>query len=503
MNQSHETEPRRTDCQSDRELADRLAIRPISRRELLRHGGMGFGSLALAGILGREGMAAPPAAVGDISAPHPLAKRKPHFDAKAKSVIWLFLNGGPSHVDTWDYKPELQKRDGQLLAGADPKTGFFTTSGKLLKSPFSFKQHGESGAWVSEIFPNLAKHVDQMAFIHSCYTESNNHSPALFQLNTGLNRMGFPCVGSWITYGLGSENEDMPGFVVMTDALGRGLPKGKALNWGAGFLPGVYQATPLNNQTPAIDNLLRRSDQSATQQRRMMDLVQKSNREHQQRYADEADLTARIDALELAFRMQMSAPGVLDVDQETEATRKSYGLDDKKCAHFGRQCLLARRMVEQGVRFIQIYSGGTGDAESWDGHKDIRKNHSTLAGEVDQPIAALLADLKERGLLESTLVICGGEFGRTSDAQDSQGRDHNPNAFTTWFAGGGIKGGVHHGATDDVGYKAIENRTSVHDLHATILHLLGMDHKRLTYRFNGRDYRLTDVYGDVVTEIIA
>ncbi|MFP6657906.1 MAG: DUF1501 domain-containing protein, partial [Pirellulales bacterium] len=364
-------------------------------------------------------------------------------------------------------------------------------------------QHGQSGAWVSEIFPNLAKHVDQMAFIHSCYTESNNHSPALFQLNTGLNRMGFPCVGSWITYGLGTENKNMPGFVVMTDALGRGLPKGKALNWGAGFLPGVYQATPLNNKSPAIDNLFRRSQQSAAQQRRLLDLLQTSNREHQQRYTDEADLSARIEAFELAFRMQMSASEVLDVDQETEATRKSYGLDNKKCAHFGRQCLMARRMVERGVRFVQIYSGGTGDAESWDGHKDIRKNHSTLAGEVDQPIAALLADLGQRELLDSTLVICGGEFGRTSDAQESRGRDHNPNAFTTWFAGGGIKGGAHVGRTDEFGYKTIEKRTGVHDLHATILHLLGMDHERLTHRFNGRDYRLTDVYGDIVTEIIA
>jgi hypothetical protein len=474
----------------------------LSRRQLLQSGGMGFGSLALAGMLDQQGLTAPPAPISKAGATHPLAPRQPHFAAKAKSVIWVFLNGGPSHVDTWDYKPELQKRDGQKLAGADPKTGFFTTSGTLLKSPFKFGQYGQSGAWVSEIFPNLAKHVDQMAFIHSCHTDSNNHSPALFQLNTGLNRMGFPCVGSWVTYGLGSENENMPGFVVMTDALGRGLPKGKALNWGAGFLPGVYQATPLNNKSPAIDNLFRRSKQSAMQQRRLMDLVQTSNHEHQQRYTDEPDLTARIEAFELAFRMQMSAPGVLDVAQETEATRKLYGLDNKKCAHVGRQCLMARRMVERGVRFVQIYSGGTGDAESWDGHKDIRKNHSTLAGEVDQPIAALLADLEKRGLLDSTLVICGGEFGRTSDAQESRGRDHNPNAFTTWFAGGGIKGGVHHGVTDEFGYKSIEDRTSVHDLHATILHLLGMDHELLTYRFNGRDYRLTDVYGDVITEII-
>jgi hypothetical protein len=473
-----------------------------SRREMLRYGGMGFGSLALAGLLEQQGLAQSQAVSSETKSTRPLAPRQPHFEPKAKSVIWLLMNGGPSHIDTWDYKPELQKRDGQKLDGADRKTGFFATTGTLLKSPFKFAKHGQSGAWVSEIFPNLANHVDKMAFIHSCYTESNNHSPALFQLNTGLNRMGFPCVGSWITYGLGSVNENMPGFVVMTDALGRGLPKGKALNWGAGFLPGVYQGTPLNNANPAIDNLFRRSSQSATQQRRLLDLVKASNGEHQKKYADEADLSARIESFELAFRMQMSAPEVLNVTKETEATRKSYGLDNKKCAHFGRQCLMARRMVERGVRFIQIYSGGTGDAESWDGHKDIHKNHSKLGGEVDQPIAALLADLKQSGLLDSTLVVCGGEFGRTSDSQGSRGRDHNPNAFTTWLAGGGIKGGVHYGKTDEFGYKIIEKRTSVHDIHATLLHLMGMDHERLTYRFNGRDYRLTDVYGDVIKELL-
>jgi hypothetical protein len=474
-----------------------------SRRELLRRAGMGFGSLALAGLLDQQGLTEPRAAISENNATLRLAGREPHFAAKAKSVIWILQSGGPSQVDTWDYKPELQKRDGQKLGGADPKTGFFTTSGKLLKSPFEFKRHGLSGTWVSAIFPHLANHVDQMAFIHSCYSESNNHSPALFHINTGLNRMGFPCVGSWITYGLGTENEDMPGFVVMTDALGRGLPKGKAFNWGAGFLPGVYQGTRLNNEIPAIDNLFRRSSQTATQQRRLLDVLETSNREHQQRYTDETDLTARIESFELAFRMQMSAPEVLDVAQETVTTYKSYGLDNKKCAHFGRQCLMARRMVERGVRFIQIYSGGTDNEKSWDAHQDIHKNHSNFAGEVDQPIAALLADLKQRGLLDSTLVMCCGEFGRTSDSQGSRGRDHNPNAFTTWFAGGGINGGVHYGATDEFGYKAVQNRTSVHDLHATILHLLGMDHERLTYRFNGRDYRLTDVYGDIVSEIIA
>ena len=346
-----------------------------SRRELLRRAGMGFGSLALAGLLDQQGLTEPRAAISEINATPPLARREPHFAAKAKSVIWILLSGGPSQVDTWDYKPELQKRDGQKLGGADPKTGFFTTSGKLLKSPFDFKRHGLSGTWVSEIFPHLANHVDQMAFIHSCYSESNNHSPALFQINTGLNRMGFPCVGSWITYGLGSENEDMPGFVVMTDALGRGLPKGKAFNWGAGFLPGVYQGTRLNNENPAIDNLFRPSSQSAAQQRRLLDALETSNREHQQRYI--------------------------------------------------------------------THQAGTA------------------------------------------------------------GRDHNPDGFTCWMMGAGVKGGVSYGATDEFGRRAELNPTTVWDMYATVLQLLGFEHEKLTWYHNGLDRRLTDVHGHVIKEILA
>jgi hypothetical protein len=400
----------------------------------------------------------------------------------------------------------LARLDGQSLSGFDNKTGFFPEQvGGLMKSPFRFAQRGESGTWTSEIFPNLARHVDDLAFIHSCYTETNNHSPALFQINTGMSRMGFPCVGSWVTYGLGSESQNLPGFVVMYDTLGRGLPKGHSLNWGAGFLPGVYQGTALNPNGDPIDNLSRPKDLSPQRQRAQLDLLASLNREYHEQHPGEAELTARIESFELAYRMQMQAPEVLDISRESEATRKLYGLDDKRCTHFAKQCLMARRLVESGVRFVQIYSGGMENERSWDGHIDIAGNHRQFAGETDVPIAGLLTDLKARGLLDSTLVICAGEFGRLPVAQKGAkpGRDHNPHAFTAWFAGGGVRGGVHHGETDDVGLRAAVNRVSINDLHATILHLLGMDHERLTYRFSGRDFRLTDVAGRVVKGIIA
>ena len=478
---------------------DPIVTQCVSHRELLQRHGMGFAGIALSSLLNKQ-------TIGGAKSPlptHPLARREPHHPAPARSVIWLLLNGGPSQIDTWDYKPELQKRNGQSLDGADPKIGAFTTSGKLLASPFKFAQRGESGTWTSEIFPNIQRHVDEMAFIHSCYTQSNNHSPALFQINTGMNRMGFPCLGSWMLYGLGSENENLPGFVVMTDALGRGLPKGYAQNWGSGFLPGAYQGTQILKLSEPIANLSRPSGVSAGQQRQLLDAVQVLNRKHHARYRHEADLTARIESFELAFRMQMSAPEILDVEREPQYVQQQYGMDNKRCKHFAWQCLLARRMVEAGVRFIQIYSGGTENAASWDGHDDLEKNHRQFSGETDQPIAALLSDLKQRGLLDSTLVVCCGEFGRTSDSQGDKGRDHNPNAFTAWMAGGGAKGGVHYGRTDEFGYKVVENRAKVHDLHATILQLVGLNHERLTYRFNGRDFRLTDVEGEAIRDIIA
>ena len=486
-----------------RHLRDLPASLP--RREMLKRAGAGFGLLGLAGLLQDEAVAAATVSARDAIADTPLAARPSHFPGTAKSVIWLFINGGPSHVDTFDYKPELEKRDGQELTGFDKNTGFFAGAvGGLMKSPFEFRQHGQSGAWVSSLFPHMAKHVDKMAFLKSCWTDSNNHAPALLKINTGVTRMGFPCTGSWVTYGLGSENRDLPGFVVMHDTKGRGLPNGYAQNWSAGFLPGVFQGTGIDTAGTPIPNLARTAGMTDAQQRAQFDLAARLNSHHLATTGD-ASLQARIESFELAYRMQMTAPEALDLASETKETHDLYGLDDPTCGHFAKQCLIARRLVERGVRFIQIYSGGEENQKSWDGHSDIQGNHSGFAAETDRPIAALLEDLSRRGLLDETLVIWGGEFGRLPIAQKSAkpGRDHNPHAATVWMAGGGVKGGVTHGATDEVGFKAVEDRVSVNDLHATILHLLGMDHRRLTYRFNGRDFRLTDVAGVVVNDILA
>jgi|TARA_B110000495_G_scaffold112244_1_gene97107 hypothetical protein len=460
-----------------------------------------MGSIALSALLADQGFLSDSV----MAAGNPFSSKKQHFPAKAKSVIWLFMNGGPSQVDTWDYKPELEKHDGQELEGFDKNTGFFTGNvGPIMKSPFKFRQHGESGSWVSEIFPHMARHVDKMAFIHSGYTESNNHSPALFMINTGMKRMGFPSLGSWVTYGLGTENQDLPAFVTMSDPLNRGLPKGYAQNWGAGFLPSIYQGTWFKPQGDPIDNLKISGKKSLAQQRTLLDTLKDLNQDHQKTRPEQRDLETRINSFELAYRMQQAAPEALDIQRETSETLKSYGVGDKKCEHFAKQCLVARRMVERGVRFIQIYSGGTENARSWDGHSSISKNHGQFAGETDQPIGALLQDLDQRGLLDSTLVVWGGEFGRLSIVQKGgTGRDHNPHAMTYWMAGGGVKAGVHYGSTDEIGNVAVENRVSVNDLHATILQLCGLDHLKLTYRLNGRDFRLTDVAGKVVKEIIA
>jgi hypothetical protein len=470
-----------------------------SRREFLARAGGGFGLLALSGLLQQEGLlAAPPT--------NPLAPKQPHFSTRAKSVIWLFMNGGPSHLDTWDHKPALAKNDGKELKGFDKDTGFFTDQvGPLMKSPFQFQRHGGCGAWASELFPNMAKHVDRMAFLYSCWTDSNNHSPALFKINTGFSRMGFPCVGSWVTYGLGSESQSLPAFVVMYDTLGRGIPKGHSQNWGSGFLPSIYQGTALKAQGLPIDDLARSGEMGDRQQRAQLDLLRKLNQRGIEEGASDPELSARVESFELAYRMQMAAPEAIDVSRETAATQRLYGLDDKKCTHFAKQCLIARRLVERGVRFVQIYSGGMDNQLSWDGHNDIAGNHRGFARETDVPIAGLLTDLAARGMLDETLVIWGGEFGRLPVAQKgaTPGRDHNPHAMTYWLAGGGVKGGTLHGSTDEVGLRAEVDRVSVNDLHATILHLLGMDHKRLTYRYNGRDFRLTDVAGNVVKPVLA
>jgi Protein of unknown function (DUF1501) len=471
----------------------------LSRRDLLRRCGGGAGLLGLATLLRDERLLAGATAV------NPWAARPPQFPGRAKSVIWLFMNGGPSQVDTWDYKPELARRDGRELEGFDKNTGFFTGNvGPLMKSPFEWAQYGDSGSWVSSLFPHLARHVDKMAFLHSCYTDSNNHSPALFMMNTGVPRMGFPCVGAWATYGLGSESRDLPSFVVMSDPLDRGLPKGHALNWSAGFLPGVYQGTHLRPKGDPIDNLKLPVDLDPATQRRQLALMSRLNGHHLATDPSDPALSARIESFELAYRMQMAAPEALDWRREPEPIRRLYGTEDKPCDQFARQCLTARRLVERGVRFVQIYSGGMDNERSWDGHENIVKNHGGFAAETDRPIAALLTDLEQRGLLDETLVIWGGEFGRLPIVQKGgTGRDHNPHAFTVWMAGGGVRAGTHHGATDDIGYKAVQDRVSVHDFHATVLHLLGFDHEQLTFRYSGRDFRLTDVSGEVIRAVVA
>jgi hypothetical protein len=467
-------------------ISDRLAL--PSRRQFLRSTGMGFGSLALSSLL------------------HEQAQAAPHFAPKARSIIWLFMTGGPSQVDTFDYKPELQRRNGQTLMGADPRTGFFQTSGRCLASPFRWRQHGQSGSWVSEILPHMARHVDDMAFLHSCYSTQNNHAPASMEISAGMNRPGYPSMGSWLNYGLGTMNQNLPAFVVMHET----KPRGDDGIWSPGFLPKSNQPLLLDaRRREEIADLRRRTGMTEAQQRTQLDLLRELNQAHQTAHPQEADLAARIQSFELAYRMQSAAPEALDWTSEPEQIKNKYGLNRPECQTVGRQCLIARRLVERGVRFVQIFSsstrisGGAVNDVPWDGHNNIDTNHRDCAASNDQPAGALLDDLKARGLLDSTLVIWGGEFGRTSDSQESIGRDHNPHAHTIWMAGGGVKGGVHYGATDEFGYKAVENRVSVPDLHATVLHLMGLDHTRLTYRNNGRDFRLTDVSGNVIRDIIS
>ncbi|WP_417738401.1 DUF1501 domain-containing protein [Rosistilla oblonga] len=474
-------------------------MQTFNRRQVLQTAGGGLGWLALQLMFHQQDAVAS----GTKRLDHP---------ARAKAVIQIFCPGGMSQVDTFDYKPELQKRSGKPF-DPDGKLQFFASKpGNCQSSFWDFKQHGESGLWVSDLFPKLAKQVDDLAFIYSMQSKTALHGPACFMMNTGFTLPGFPSMGSWVTYGLGSESEDLPAFVVLPDP--KGLPPGGIINWGAGFLPAVHQATtldsragqqPINDLFPPKDfaEVDRASDQAG------LDFLQTLNREHLAQRQGDTDLEARMSAYELAARLQLSAPELSDLSGESAATQEMYGMNDETTGDFGRQCLLARRLVERGVRFVQLYCGAENTTAkkirpNWDSHEDVVRDHGHWGRVLDTGASALLADLKRSGLLEETLVICTTEFGRQPAAQGAAaaGRDHNAGAFTAWLAGGGIKGGVGYGATDELGFKAIEKPTYCYDLHATALHLLGIDHTKLSFYHNGIQRRLTDVHGHVIPAIL-
>jgi len=476
----------------------------LSRREFLARAGTGFGSLALSFMLAQEAMADTKAA--GKARYNPLAPKDPMFPTKAKSVIFLFMYGGPSQVDTFDPKPDLDKYHGKSMSTALQNVGEVKTFGgdahaPLMRSPYKFQKYGKSGIEVSDLFPNVAQCVDDICFIRSIYGDSNNHAPALFEMNTGSILQGHPSVGSWVTYGLGTENQDLPGFVVMTDH--RGGPIGGAPNWSSGFMPATYQGTLFRASGTPILDLSPGQDVSSAEQRSSLDLLAKMNEEHLHNNPGDSELEARIGAYELAYRMQAHAPEVVDISKESAETKALYGLDNARTEKFGRKCLMARRLVERGVRFIQIYSGGGHGDDTWDAHGDIVGNHGKHAGDTDKPIAGLLKDLKRRGLLDSTLVVWGGEFGRMPISQGGSGRDHNPGVQTVWMAGGGVKGGTVVGASDEVGYKAGTDPYHIRDLHATILHTMGLNDMALTYLYNGRFQRLTENGGRVIKAAFA
>ncbi len=462
-----------------------------SRREFLLKAGGGFGALALAYLLGRDRVQA--------VAGSPLALRPSHFEGRAKAVIFLFMEGGPSHLDTFDPKPELTRLNGKKLPESfgPVLTPMGTGGNTLLATKRTFKKYGQSGIEVSDWLPHIATCVDDLAMLRACWADGLNHVGSVCQMNTGSILAGRPSLGSWALYGLGSVNQDLPGFVVLSDA---GEPTGGARNWGTGFMPATYQGTFFRGGSSPILHLHPPDGLDAQQQRDKLDLLGALNEHHRQARADDSELAARMAAYELAFRMQAAAPEAVDLAQEPESVKQEYGLDRKECADFAHRCLLARRLVERGVRFVQIYCGG---GSQWDAHSDIEGNHSKMCARCDRPTAALLRDLKRRGLLDSTLVIWGGEFGRTPMNEGGTGRDHNPYGFTMWFAGGGVKVGQVIGRTDELGLRGVEDRVHVHDLHATILHLMGFDHKQLTFFHNGRDERLTENAGRVVKQLLA
>jgi len=469
---------------------------PISRRDMLARCANGFGAVALAALFGEDSPGADGVGRRDAD---PMAPKPSHYPARAKNVIFLFMDGGPSQVDTFDPKPRLDREHGQPIKMKVEPTQF-NNVGKVLKCPWKFQNRGESGIPVSDLFPKVGAHVDQMAIVRSMVSNFSEHTAANYFMHTGNGLQGKPSHGAWVTYGLGSECRDLPGFVVLNGGL---IPPGGVDCFGSGFLPASYQGSIFKAEGAPIANI-RPPEANSDAQSRKLSLMRKLDRDVLDRVGHHDQLEASIANYELAFKMQTAVPGLMDLAGESAATKKLYGLDEEYAGTriFARECLVARRLIERGVRFVELLCPNVGH-DRWDQHGNLKAGHELNARAVDQPIAGLLTDLKARGLLDETLVIWGGEFGRTPMAQGSDGRDHNPFGFTMWLAGGGIKGGTIYGATDDYGYHAIENKVEVHDLHATMLHLLGMDHKKLTYRFSGRDMRLTDVHGEVVSAILS
>ena len=461
----------------------------LSRRSLLQRTAVGFGALALRSMLADESSAA-----------HPLEARSSLEPARAKRIIFLLMSGGPSQVDTFDPKPLLDRDHGKPLPFAKPRVQFNATK-NLLRSPWKFRQHGESGLWASELFPRLATRVDDLCMVHSCYGTNPAHGGAMMKLHTGSDRFIRPSIGSWLSYGLGTENANLPAFVTICPT----LAFGGVNNWSSSFLPAVHNGTSLGDASVPSERArvryIKNSKLPREVQRLQLQRLETLNRGFLERAGVDASLEARISSFELAFRMQTSIPDVEDLSSETPATMKLYGMDDPVTANFGRMCLLARRFAESGVRFIQVTHND--DKVQWDQHSNLKRDHEKNAREVDQPITGLLTDLKQRGLLEDTLIWWGSEFGRTPTAESADGRDHNPEGFTMWLAGGGVKGGFRYGSTDDYGYYAAENKVHIHDFHATLLHAMGLDHEQLTYSHAGRDFRLTDVEGNVVSDVFA
>ena len=465
-------------------------IRALSRRELLETMGAGFGGLALSALLAEQDAVASSGNRVESATPLPLVS------PRVKRVIMLFMFGGPSHIDSFDPKPRLTRDDGKPLPFDPPRVlSFPLRHGNMVRSPFQFQQHGQSGAWVSELFPELARHVDKLCIINSVHCSNSRHGGAVLEWHTGSDTFIRPSMGSWLTYGLGTENQNLPGYLTICQS----LSQGGANNFGSSFLPAVFQGTPIgNNGIPTKDAKIPfiESRISSRQQRVELDMLRRLTEHHLVQTGPDSDLESRIENFELAFRMQTAVPDIQELSDETETTFQLYGIDDPATEDFGRQCLMARRFSEKGVRFVQCNSNG------WDHHSDLKKNMENMCQSVDRPISGLLQDLQQRGLLEETLVIWGGEFGRTPTAENANGRDHNPHGFTMWLAGGGVQPGLVYGKTDDYGYYAMEDKVHFHDLHATILHMMGLDHEKLVYRYSGRDFRLTDVYGRVVHEIL-